>query len=143
MMLLKRCIYAMIKNIEDKTPDITILFTKTTLNAINDVKWEISSITNLATATALTVVESKMPNVINLVRKTDYNTKINETEKKITDHNLDKYITTLEFNKLTAQKFAAALTHANLLTNTDFNYELINFNYKIWPKQKNRYTCWK
>ena len=29
-----------------------------------------------------------------LVKKTDYNTKINETEKKITDHYHDKYITT-------------------------------------------------
>ena len=37
----------------------------------------------------------------NLVKKTDYNTKISEIEKKITDHDHDKYITTQEFNKLT------------------------------------------
>ena len=42
-------------------------------------------------------------------KKTDYNTKINEIEKKITDHNHDKYITTPEFNKLTSQNFAARL----------------------------------
>ena len=36
-------------------------------------------------------------------KKTDYNTKINEIEKKITDHSHDKYITTPEFNKLTAE----------------------------------------
>ena len=30
--------------------------------------------------------------------KTDYKTKITETEKKLTDHNQDKYVTTPEFN---------------------------------------------
>ena len=35
---------------------------------------------------------------IDLVKKTDYNTKINEVEKKITDHRYDKYTTTQQFN---------------------------------------------
>ena len=35
-------------------------------------------------------------------KQTDYNTKTNEIEKKITDHNHDKHITIPEFNKLTA-----------------------------------------
>ena len=39
--------------------------------------------------------------------KTDYNTKINEIEKKITDHDHDKFITTPVFNKLTVEMFAA------------------------------------
>ena len=49
----------------------------------------------------------KKTNIINtadtshLVKKTDYSININEIEKKITDHNHDKYITTQEFNKLT------------------------------------------
>ena len=34
-------------------------------------------------------------------KETDYNTKINEIEKKITDHNHDKYITIPQFNKFT------------------------------------------
>ena len=38
-----------------------------------------------------------------LLIKTDYNTKINEIEKKLTDDNHDKYITTPEFNKLLMQ----------------------------------------
>ena len=60
------------KNIEDKIPDITNLATKTTLNAkINEVKGEIPSITYLASNTALTDVENKIPKVINLVKKTD------------------------------------------------------------------------
>ena len=40
-----------------------------------------------------------MPNVSNLVNKNEYNTKINETEQKITDDDHDKYITTEEFNR--------------------------------------------
>ena len=35
---------------------------------------------------------------IDLVKKTDYNTKINEVEKKITDHHYHKYTTTQQFN---------------------------------------------
>ena len=65
---------AKIKNIEDKIPDITNLATKTTLNGkINEVKGEIPSITNIATTTAFIAVESKIPNVSNLVKK-NYNT---------------------------------------------------------------------
>ena len=65
-------------------PDITNLVTNTTLHAkINDVKNEIPSITNSATTTALMPVEKKIP-----------------------DHN--KYITTPEFNKLTADNFTTS-----------------------------------
>ena len=71
--------------------------TKTTLDAkVNKLKGEIPSITNLASTTALTVVENKISNVNNLVKKADYNTKINEIGKKITDHDHDKYIATPE-----------------------------------------------
>ena len=44
-------------------------------------------------------------------KKTDYNTI--EIEKKITDHDHDKYIATPEFNKLTERNFAARLKQAN------------------------------
>ena len=41
-----------------------------------------------------------MPNVSNLVKKTYYNTKISEIEKKITtDHDDDKYIIIQELNQ--------------------------------------------
>ena len=120
---------AKIKHVEDKIPDITNLATKTTLNAkINEVKGEIPTITNLATNNALTAVENKIPTISTLVKKTDYNTKINEIEKKITDHSHDKYITTPEFNKLTAENFAARLAQANLVAKTDFDNKLINLN---------------
>ena len=57
----------------------------------------------------------------NLVKKTDYNTKMNETEKKIiTDHyHSNKYITTQEFNKLTAANFAWRLGQANSVSKDD------------------------
>ena len=74
-----------------------------------------------------------MPNVSNLVKKTDQNTKVNEIEKKITDHNHDKYIITPEFNKFTSDNFAASLKQANfagkkdianLVNKTDFDNKL-------------------
>ena len=116
--VIKKDVYnAKIKNIEDKMPDIINLATNTTLIAkINEVKKEIPSITNsattalntkinkvkripnitnLATIAALTVVENKIPNVSNLVKKADYNRKISGIESNITiDHDHDKYITT-------------------------------------------------
>ena len=45
--------------------------------------------------------------------------KIIEIEKEITDHKDDKYITTLEFNKLTAEDFAARFKQANLANQSD------------------------
>ena len=55
----------------------------------------------------------------NLVKKSDYNTKINEIEKKITDHDHDKYITTQEINELTSENFVTRLAQANLASKND------------------------
>ena len=46
--------------------------------------------------------------------------RINEIEREITDHNHDKYITTPEFNKLTAENFAARLAKVNLVNKNQF-----------------------
>ena len=54
-----------------------------------------------------------MANVSILVKKIDYDTKISDIEKKITDHDHDKYITTPEFNTLAASVFNARLAQAN------------------------------
>ena len=86
---------------------------------MHEVKGEIPSINNLTTTTGLTAVENKIHNVSNLVKKIEYNKKINETEKKITDHDHDKCSATPEFNKLTAENFAARLTQANLAREID------------------------
>ena len=64
------------------------------------------------------------------LKKTDYNTKTNKIEKKITDHDHDKCITTPEFNKLTAENFVGRLAQPNLVTKADFDNELINLNKK-------------
>ena len=57
------------------------------------------------------------------------NTKISEVENKIPNH--DKYITTPEMNKLTADNFAARLKQDNLGNKTDFDNKLISSNRKI------------
>ena len=57
--------------------------------------------------------------------KTDYDTKITEIEKKLTDHNHDKYTT------LAADVFNARLAQANLITKTDFDAKLSSLNRKI------------
>ena len=75
-----------------------------------------------------------------LVKKTGCNTKINETQKKITDHDHDKCITTQEFNKLTSDNFTVRLAQANLVSKTnianfvkktDFDDKLKSLNEKV------------
>ena len=72
-----------------------------------------------------------IPNNSSLVKKTDYNTKIPEIEKKLTDHNHDKYITTPKFNTLAADIFNARLAQAKLITKTDFEVKLSSLNRKV------------
>ena len=100
------------------------------------------NITNLATTTtALTAVENKIPNVSNLVKKTDYNTKISEIENKITtDHDHDKYITTQEFNKLTSEYFTGRLKQANLGTKGDITNSVkkTDFDNKLKDLKSNK-----
>ena len=76
----------------------------------------------MAINAALTSIENKIPNISSLVKKTEYDTKITEIEKKLTDHNHDKYITTPEFNTLTADVFNARLVQFSLITETDFDW---------------------
>ena len=71
----KKDVYAKIKNIDEKTIDITNLVTKTTLNAkTNEDKGVIPSITNLAATAALVAkineVKDKIPNITNLATTT-------------------------------------------------------------------------
>ena len=91
---------------------------------ITEVENKIPSITGLATNSALTVVENKIPDISGLLTKTNYNTKISEIEKKVSDHNHDKYITTPEFNTLSARVFDPRLKLANLITKTNLDFEL-------------------
>ena len=104
--VLKRTYNADKTELESKTPDVSSLTIKT----------------------ASTAVENKIPDVNSLFKKTNYNTKITEIEKKLTDHNHDKYITTPEFNTLAADVFNARLAQANLITKTDFDAKLSSLN---------------
>ena len=122
--VVKKNVYnAMIKNIEDKVPDIINLATNASLSAkISEVKGEIPSITNLATnaslnveinevkgeipnisylttATALAAAENKIPSVSNLVKRTNY--KIWPWAWYI--------IITQEINRLTSESFTVNL----------------------------------
>ena len=63
------------------------------------------------------------------------NTKINEVKNKNPNH--DKYITTPEFNKLTTEHFTARLKQANLVTKTDLDKKLTNFNKKTTSYKTN------
>ena len=88
--------------LEKKIPDVSDFVKKTKLT---ELKNKIPDVSSLATKTVLTAVENKTPTVSSLVKKTDYSTKISELEKKLTDHNHDKYINTTEFNNLAASVF--------------------------------------
>ena len=71
---------------------------------IAEIEGKIPDVSNLATKTALTTVKNKIPDVSSLVNKTDDDTKITEIEKKLTNHDHDKYITP-EFINLAANVF--------------------------------------
>ena len=83
--------------LEKKIPDVTDFVKKTKLPELEN---KIPDVSSLATKTALTAVENKIPSVSSLVIKTEYDTKITEIEKKLTDHNHDKYINTPQFSTL-------------------------------------------
>ena len=98
---------------------ITNLATNTTLNAkINEIKKELPSITNLATTAALTTVEQqkvlKIPNVSDLVKKADYDTKILEIE----------YFTTSDYNKFSSNTIDETLTQNMLVHESDLNEKI-------------------
>ena len=86
----------------------------------------------------MTAAENKIPSVINLVKKTDYNAKVTEIEKKRTDHKHDEYITTSEFDKLTTENFSERLKQANLVTKTEFDNKLTSLNRKITSSKTNQ-----
>ena len=65
------------------------------------------------------------------MKKKGYNTEITEIDNKLNNHHHDRYITTLEFNKLAADVFNASLARANLITKADFDAKLSSLNRKV------------
>ena len=60
------------------------------------------------------------------VTATNLNTKISKVDEKVPYNS--QYITTEEFNKLTAEKFAAKLKQADLVNKTDFDNKVTSLN---------------
>ena len=86
-------------------------------------------VTTTVLNTKISEVENKIPEASGLVTTTVFNTKIGEVENKIPDH--AEYITTPEFNKWTAENFTARLKQADLVSKSDFDNKLTNFNKSI------------
>ena len=122
---------AKIVDIESKTPDVTILATKTALITVEN---EISNVSGLATKTALTAVENKLPNISsfaiktaltdlsntvpdinNVIKKSDYDTKIGEIESK--------YVSNTGFESKLAQ--------ADVIAKRNFDAEIIEIENNI------------
>ena len=125
-----------LKNLEKKKPDATTLIH---INQCNTDKQnlenefevlikKIPDATGLVSTTVLNTkiseVENKIPDTSGLVITTVLNTKISEVENKIPNN--DKYITTPEFSKLTAESFARRLTQTNLVSKTNFDNKIIS-----------------
>ena len=113
-----------------------VVLLKTDYNTkITKIEGKTLDTSNLATKTALTTVENKIPSISILVKKTDYNTKITDIENKLNNHDHDKYINTSEFNKLAADVFNEGIAQANLITKKDFDAKLSSLNRKITKKK--------
>ena len=71
-------------------------------------------------------------------KKIDYKTKISEIKNKIKDEDHDKYVTTPEFNKSTAENFAARIAQASLGSKSDIAnfFQKTDFVEKLKIKMK-------
>ena len=120
-----------INDADKKIPDTSELVRKLDYNAkITEKEDKMPSINGLPTISPLTTVENKIPHASSFVKK-NYDAKISEIEKTVTDYDHDKCITASEFNNLIAKTFAATLAQANLVTKIDFDTKLKSLNGKI------------
>ena len=113
--------------LEKKIPNVSNLVKKAKHTKLEN---KIPNVSSLVTKTAFTAVENKITDVSSLVKKTNYNTKITEIEKKVTDHNHDKCITTPESNKFAREVFNERLKQANLVTKKNFDEKLRSLSQK-------------
>ena len=63
---------------------------------------DLSKLSDVVKSDVKKTVNDKLAAKVNSIDTRDYDTKITETENKLTVHNHDKYITTPEFNTLAA-----------------------------------------
>ena len=99
---------------------------KTDFNAkVTEIEGKISSFRGLATNSALTAIENKIPNINSLVKTTDFNSKISEVEGKIPS-----------FRGLATNSALTAVENkipnvSNLVKTTDFNSKISEVEGKI------------
>ena len=90
---------------------------------ITEMKNKIPSISSLATNAALTAAEKKLPDVSNLVKKTDYDAKITKIE--------NEYFTTSDYNKFTKDIVDNSIKRKNIATKRDFDAKLQDISKRI------------
>ena len=102
--------------VQNKIPDTSSLVTATVLNTkFSEVENKTPDTSSLVTTTVLNTkiseVENKIPDTSSLVTTTVLSTKISEVDKILGN---SKYVTSQEFNKLTARNFAARVKQVDL-----------------------------
>ena len=110
---------------------------KTDFNTkVTEIEGKISDVSSLATKSALTVAENKIPDVSSLVKKTDFNTKVTEIEGRIPDvSSLVKKtdyapeISSIKNDYVTNAALNAR--HKDLIQKTKFDTEVKKINDKI------------
>ena len=119
-----------INNADKKIPDTSGLIKKA---KITELVGKIPSINALATNSALTAVENKTSDLSNLVKKTDYDTKIPDVENKC--------ITTADYNKFNVTGFDRRETFS--FPSGGFGCNVINFvadmRSSVHEEKKKRY----
>ena len=75
---------------------------KLDVNKLVPVPVDLSKLSDVVKSDVKKTVYDKLAAKVNSIDARDYDTKITETENKLTVHNHDKYITTPEFNTLAA-----------------------------------------
>ena len=103
--------------VQNKIPDTSSLVTATVLNTkFSEVENKTPDTSSLVTTTVLNTkiseVENKIPDTSSLVTTTVLSTKISEVDNKILNNST--YVTSQEFNKLTAENFAAIVKQVDL-----------------------------
>ena len=123
-----------ISKIDKKIPDVSgLVKKKKNFNTkATEIEDKIPSITSLGTNSELTAIENGIPDFNGLIKKTDYDTKITAIEKKITNHDHDKYITIPEFNTTAASTFNARFAaQTDLIKKPEFDANLMGISDRV------------
>ena len=129
-------LYARVKNLEDKIPDAT---TSTSINQHNTDKQSLDKVldtsglvTNAILDTKLGKVEDKIPNFSSLLKKTFYNAKISDNEKKqFITSNYNKFTGGKPDTKIKEKRLVDNSSVSDLIKNSDVNTKLATLATKV------------